>query len=187
MKPPSFPGRRLVRLFAMPLALLALGIGSTGYAVVEWRNAAGELADATARRQQAAAELERARREASDLEKLGAALDQLRRNGLLDVADPVAWSERLDRIGIDLGLPPLEHPFRPASSPSGSGWSATTLNLRSQLAHEGQLPRLIDAIRTRAPALTLVRTCRIERPAGRAGLDAECEIDWLTLSPSSQP
>lgn len=187
MKRPSFPGRRLVRLFAMPLALLALGIGSTGYAVVEWRNAAGELADATARRQQAAAELERALREASDLERLGAALEQLRRDGLLDAADPAAWGEQLDQIGIELGLPPLEHPFRPAPSPSGSGWSTTTLSLRSQIAHEGLLPRLIEAIRTRAPALTIVRACRIERPAGRAGLNAECEIDWLTLSLSRRP
>lgn len=187
MKPPSFPGRRLVRLFAMPLALFASGIAGAGYGFFEWHNAAGELAEATAKHQQAAAELERARHEASDLERLGAALEQLRRDGLLDAADPAAWGERLDQIGIDLGLPPLEHPFRPAPSPSGSGWSTTTLSLRSQIAHEGLLPRLIEAIRTRAPALTIVRACRIERPAGRAGLDAECEIDWLTLSPSSRP
>lgn len=187
MKPPSFTGQRFVRLFAMPLALLALGIVSTGYGLVEWRNAAGELAEATAKQQQAAAELERARREASALEMLSAELEQLRHDGLLDDADPLAWGERIDQIGIDLSLPSLEHQFRPAPSPSGSSWSAVTLSLRSQLAHEGQLPRLIEAIRTRAPALTIVRSCRIERPTGRAGIDAECEIDWLTLSLSSRP
>ncbi len=187
MKPPSLPVRRLVRLFAMPLALFASGIAGAGYGFFEWHNAAGELAGATAKHQQAAAELERARREASELEMLRAKLEQLRQDGLLDAADPVAWGERLDQIGSDLGLPSLEHLFRPSPSPSGSGWSTVTLSLRSQLAHEGQLPRLIEAIRTRAPALTIVRSCRIERPTGRAGVDAECEIDWLTLSPSSRP
>lgn len=187
MTRPLFLNALHARLFAVPLVMAALGSAGIGYGVLDWRKATAGLAAAAQARQRASAELDRTRLEAADLGKLATGLQQLRREGLLDGANPVAWGALLDRIGVDQRLAPLERRFRPSAAPLRPGWSAVTLSLGGKLVHEGQLPRLIESIRSQAPALTIVRFCRLERQAGGPGLATECEIDWLIPNGAERP
>jgi len=66
---------------------------------------------------------------------------------------------------------------------------ASAMKLQLKLLHEEDLTRLLDDLRQQAKALIRVKSCRIERlettgeerGGGRANLQADCEIDWLTL------
>ena len=66
------------------------------------------------------------------------------------------------------------------------------MKVQLKLLHEEDLARLLADLREQANALTLVRSCDVQRlPGGasetqakggvQATLEAECLIDWVTL------
>jgi hypothetical protein len=65
----------------------------------------------------------------------------------------------------------------------------TRMTLQVGLLHEGELLRLFDQLRARAPAILWVRRCTLERsepgtPSWRREADnlrAECLVEWLTV------
>jgi hypothetical protein len=63
----------------------------------------------------------------------------------------------------------------------------STMRLTLGLTHEVDLLEFLDALRADSAGLFLVRACVVTGQAGdpaprRANLQAECDIDWLTVA-----
>lgn len=108
------------------------------------------------------------------------------------------WIDALSRIREQRKFFPMEYeiasqrPYTFTGLPSANTLkiSASRMNIKFPLLHEGDLSTLIDDLRTRKAGLFVLDHCEIARNPQEKGkplqlapnLAAECALDWLTVS-----
>ncbi len=189
-------------LIRLRLPLIAGALAAAGAALMLWSQAERDNAEASLRqhttRLTQARAMHQAARETDTAAREGLRqIEVLRGQGLLDTPDRRAWQAHLLALQGRLQLGKLEWelgPFAPAArqdnAPSTAQPSAlhvSTLHLKGEIAHEGQLLALLDRPPGSASAgLFLPRRCRLAPSQPTEAADAQalaidCEIDWLFL------
>ena len=188
-------------LIRLRLPLIAGALAAAGAALMLWSQAERDNAEASLRqhttRLTQARAMHQAARETDTAAREGLRqIEVLRGQGLLDTPDRRAWQAHLLALRGRLQLGKLEWelgPFAPAASrddaPSTSQASAlrrSTLHLKGEIAHEGQLLALIDRPGSASAGLFLPRRCRLApsqptETTDTPALAIDCEIDWLFL------
>lgn len=114
--------------------------------------------------------------------------------GFVGEESRLAWIEAVHLANQDARLYGVTYTLSPrTAAPSGLAGGLplqqTRMTLQMPLLVETDLPRFLDALRTRAPGLFRVDRCRLSRisdappqPVNRPELDAECELLWFTVT-----
>jgi hypothetical protein len=94
---------------------------------------------------------------------------------------------KLFSINYSIGL---QEAYKPSFLPNLGNFrlNRSVMNLKLDLLHEGDMLSIIDGLHEQTTPF-IVRDCKIQRPIGAvvnsknvaANMQAECEIDWLTL------
>jgi hypothetical protein len=108
----------------------------------------------------------------------------------------IEWIETLRQIhaqhklfSIDYSIA-LQESYKPSFLPNLGNFrlNRSVMNLKLDMLHEGDLLTLLDGLHEQTTPF-IVRDCEISRPVGAminiknvaANMQANCEIDWLTL------
>lgn len=149
---------------------------------------------ATTQRNDADGKLRRVRDEESEIKQKSLLFNQLQERGIIGEEQRLDWVELLKDIRDGRRLIDLRYDISPQRSVDSGvvgdfAFHASAMRLQLKLLHEEDLTRLLGDLRSQAKALIRVNSCKVERlpPAvderssSRANLQADCEIDWLTL------
>jgi hypothetical protein len=177
--------------------LLAAGLLST--AGIFWSHKQDIEARADLQLQQTALHAAHARQQQGQTEArlIAQHLDAYRAliaRGFVGAENRLAWIEAVHLANQDAGLYGLTYTLSPrAAAPAtlagGLPLKQTRMVLNMPLLVETDLPRFLDTLRTRAPGLFRISSCRLARitdtppqPVNRPELDAECELLWFTVA-----
>lgn len=128
--------------------------------------------------------------------------EEMRRRGLIGVENRLDWADAVRRINERLHLQDASFSFSPqrAEGPLGTDGkyvlNVSSLLWHARLLHEGDLVRVLDAFQQVPNATVAVKRCvladiRASSPGNDAptaiayALDAECELDWITVGESA--
>lgn len=117
-------------------------------------------------------------------------------SGFIGEERRIEWIEALRNIhaqhklfSIDYSIG-LQEAYKPSFLPNLGNFrlNRSVMSLKLDMLHEGDLLAIIDGLREQTTPF-IVRDCKIQRPIGAvvnskniaANMQAECEIDWLTL------
>jgi hypothetical protein len=117
-------------------------------------------------------------------------------NGFVGEERRIEWIEALRNIhakhklfSIDYSIG-LQEAYKPSFLPNLGSFrlNRSVMNLKLNMLHEGDMLAIIDGLHEQTTPF-IVRDCKIQRPIGAvvntkniaANMQAECEIDWLTL------
>lgn len=153
--------------------------------------------------------LQAAQAELADLQSAKQELDEnlgryqaLEREGFVGNGDRIAWAEALLDLQRELNLPELSFELAPQKpmnaapvdpdllgleepTPSAVlGPLAHDMRIRSKGMHEGELLRLIEALRERRVGYFRVNQCQATRVSGEVGLYVDCALRWVTYAPT---
>jgi len=193
-------------------SLLLIAIGATSVVAALDRQAAAEREQRAAAAESAAFEqkLQRVSDEEKEIKLKASLFGELQTRGIIGEERRLDWVELLKDIRDELQLIDLHYeisPQRPldGSEPAASGgkadaaagfrFYASSMQLRLQLLHEEDQIRLLEALQQRAQALIQLKHCSLsrlprnsaERTASAAQLQAECQIDWITVRTAGTP
>lgn len=175
------------------LLMLAIGLGTVLFSLDRIKAAKVGQAAAQSERNDFDGKLRQVRREENEIREKSALFNELQTRGVIGEEQRLEWVELLmdirDKrrlIGLEYEIAP-QHPLD--AKPSGRfALFASPMKLQLQLLHEEDLTRLLDDLRQRAKALIQVKRCAISRlprndaeNGTQALLQAECQIDWITL------
>lgn len=181
-------------LVAASLAGCAAAI--LGFAWGDRTVARAEEARARALATAAQARLARLREEAPRLRATLARFEELRRSDLFGPPQRLAWAQTMHSLVRELRLEGVRFEFAPPrrldSLAPGLDYRlhASDMVVAGPLAHEGDLLRLLDALRGPVAGRTRPRHCVLERlpPASRTlSLRMQCEITWLGIEAPALP
>ena len=183
-----------LQLSLIVLVLLMVIGASAVYASLQLINAAKlERTTAQKERDDFEGKLNRVRGEENEIKQKSALFYQLKARGVIGDEQRLEWVELLKEIRDKRRLIELQYEIAPqrsldATSGSGFNFYASTMKLQIKLLHEEDLTRLLADLRQQARALIQVKSCNVTRlPRGDADngnpaqLQAECQIDWVTL------
>ncbi|MFN3545257.1 MAG: hypothetical protein ACK4UX_10450 [Thiobacillus sp.] len=194
MSRPPFPAIKL----SIVLVLVALALAGLGIA---WSQGAARDARATLERQQAAHEaaqerLARSREQQRLIEDHLADYQGLVSSGFVGAEDRLAWIEAVQLASRATGLSGLEYRLSPRARAAptlaqGLPLGQTSMTLSIPILVETDLPRFLEALRTRTRGIYRVQSCRLSRTGNEAfeainqpRLKAECELVWYSVAPS---
>jgi hypothetical protein len=175
------------------LAMIVIGSGTVFLALNLTKTAKLEQAAAQAERNDVDGKLKRVRNEENEIKQKSALFNRLQVRGVIGDEQRLEWVELLKEIRDKRRLIDLQYeiaPQRPldATPLGGFGFYVSTMKVQLKLLHEEDLTRLLDDLRQQARALIQVKSCNVSRlPRGSsdtailAQLQAECQIDWVTL------
>ena len=174
----------------------ALGIAAVIYSRTMTSDAQQLFAKEQSSRQEIDGKLQRVRSEENEIRQKAELFSQLQAHGVIGDESRLDWVELLRAIRDRHGLIEVHYELSPRhaldKTPTGAlGLYASTMKLSVRLLHEEDLIRLLDDLRRDARALIQVRRCDVSRlprtdNAQRGNLQAECVIDWITLSKTDQ-
>lgn len=186
--------RKLRASIAVCVVMIAAGAGALLVSANARETARQTRVSATAERNESEGKLRRVRDEESEIKQKSLLFNQLQERGVVGEEQRLDWIELLKDIRDRRRLIDLHYdisPQRPVDSGAVGDFAfhASTMRLQLKLLHEEDLTRLLGDLRQQAKALVRVNSCKVERlpPAtderssSRANLQADCEIDWLTL------
>ena len=124
------------------------------------------------------------------------AYNDLLATGFVGEERRIEWIEALRNIhakhklfSIDYSIG-LQEVYKPSFLPNLGNFrlNRSVMSLKLDMLHEGDMLAIIDGLREQTTPF-IVRDCKIQRPIGAvvnsknvaANMQAECEIDWLTL------
>lgn len=124
----------------------------------------------------------------------------LQQQGFVGAENRLEWIEALRAADREAGLDGVQFKIDPQEKfqhPATSGVIAarvhrSTMRLTLGLTHEVDLIEFLDALSAQNPGIFSVRACVLSGQPGdpaprRANLQAECEIDWLSVSAPEPP
>jgi len=181
-----------VSLLAAAL-MIAVGAVAVSFSLNLTKTAQLARTAATAERNEFESKLKQVRNEENEIKQKSALFSELQARGVIGEEQRLEWVELLKDIRDKRRLLDLQYeisPQRPLDANPGSGFAfyASTMKLQLKLLHEEDLTRLLDDLRSQARALIQVRSCNVTRlphggaePGSLAQLQADCQIDWVTL------
>lgn len=196
-----------LRLLRWPLlqlglaALLALALSLVSWHFIQDSARQADVAEKAAEqlRNQAA----RLQSEEHDMRAKIAQYMAINARGIIGDEHRLDWVELIRTIQRERKLLGLEYEIQPrqrlagnAAAGNGTGYifMSSAMKVQMPLLHEDDLLRFLGDIHAGAAAFTRLRSCKLQRgtaqsmqeDAGmRAQLNAECQIDWITLAPES--
>lgn len=177
---------------AAALLMIAVGAAGLSLALASTRTARLELAAAQKERNELDDKLKQVRGEEAEIKQKSAVLSTLQARGVVGDEQRLEWVELLKSISERRRLIDLQYeiaPQRPLApaTPGTFAFYASTMSVQLKLLHEEDLTRLLDDLRQQARALIDVKRCSVSRlpgaaeRVGHAQLQADCQIDWVTL------
>ncbi|NTV09427.1 MAG: hypothetical protein HGA47_01465 [Zoogloea sp.] len=179
---------------AAAVLMVAAGAGGAWFMQTQRDEASAAHVQALAAQQNAQREYARLRDDEAGIREDAVRLQALRQAGVLGEERRVTWLDTLRRLRANPHLMDLRYEFaapqRLQGQPAGEDQFiliASRLHLDARVLHEGVLLHLLDDLHRVQDALVIARHCRLARPAGgvggeeRSGLQADCELDWITL------
>jgi hypothetical protein len=140
--------------------------------------------------------------EEQDIRAKIAAYLALRARGIVGAERRMDWVELMRSIQRERKLLGLEYEIQPrqpwpGNNAGGTGYRFMSSVVRVQipLLHEGDLMRFLGDVQTEAAAFVHLRNCKLQRNAAAgaqnsgalaANLNAECQMDWVTLMPEGE-
>ena len=190
LSPADLP--KLYPAVLLALSMLAAGAGSVYLARESTRDAQRQYQAALAERNEIDGRLKRVRSEEQEIKRKSALFADLRTRGVIGEEQRLEWSELLGSIRTQRRLPQLDYEIAPQvqldAAIGNFSIHASRMKLNLRLLHEEDLVNFLDDLRNNARALILVRSCAVTRLARGAAdaaplahLQADCQIDWLTL------
>jgi hypothetical protein len=196
-----------LRLLRWPLlqlglaALLALALCLVSWHFIQDSARQADAAEKAAEqlRNQAA----RLQSEEHDMRAKIAQYTAINARGIIGDEHRLDWVELVRTIQRERKLLGLEYEIQPrqrlagnAATSNGTGYifMSSAMKVQMPLLHEDDLLRFLGDIRASAAAFTRLRSCKLQRGTApsmqedsgmRAQLNAECQIDWITLAPES--
>lgn len=175
------------------LAMMAIGAGIVYFSLSLIKTAKLEQAAAQAERNDFDGKLKRVRSEEDEIRQKSAIFHKLQARGVVGEEQRLEWVELLKEIRDRRRLLDLQYEIAPqrlldVNLGSGFAYYASTMKVQLKLLHEEDLTRLLDDLRQQARALIQIKSCNVSRlPRGgaeggtQAQLQADCQIDWVTL------
>lgn len=196
-------------LFAAAL-MIAVGAASAISAHERARSAESDERAAAAERSSFEQKLQRVSEEEKEIKLKASLFDDLQKRGIIGEEQRLDWVELLRDIRDRHRLIDLQYeisPQRPLESDAKNGsagnagdtagfrFYVSSMKVQLKLLHEEDLIRLLEELQQRAKALIQVKSCSVarlphngaERAASPAHLQAECQIDWITVRTSATP
>lgn len=176
--------------------MLALGVAAVYFSTNAMQTATRERAAAHAKWRETDGKLKQVRNEESEIRHKAAIFNTLQTRGMIGEEQRLEWVELLKDIRDTRRLIDLQYeiaPQRKLDTATGNGFAfySSTMTLQLKLLHEEDLTRLLDDLRQRARALIQVKRCDVARLPFNTGnnpsapLQADCQIDWITLREST--
>lgn len=175
------------------LLLMIIGAGLVFFALQSTKAATIERNAALAERNDFDGKLQRVRSEESEIKLKSAVFNKLQTRGVIGEELRLEWVELLQNIRDKRRLLDLQYEIAPqraldAAPDNGFAFYASSMTTQLKLLHEEDLLRFLGDLRQQAKALIQIKSCNVERlPRGSsengipAQLQAECQIDWITL------
>lgn len=195
----TLSGRDLKKLWLPLLATLAMisVAGLLGWAsTLEKSKAEQERNTALSARDQIDKRLRQVRTEEQEIRERTALLQQLKNAGITGPERRLDWMEQLRDTQRELRIPGMKYEFGAQTSLDNGNdpsyaWFASPLHLQLRLLHEEDLLNFLATVQKNAKALVIVRGCKLSPLPGQADarealaqLGAECDMQWITISPA---
>lgn len=179
----------------LAVVLIAAGIALVVFSQDGVKNATRELANASAKKNEYEGKLRQVRTEEAEIRSKAALYSNLSARGIIGEEQRLDWVEEIRDIREKRKMLDLQYEFAPQQSldktaVAGYNFYTSTMRVRMKLLHEGDLLNFINDLRVRAKAFIKVKVCnvvRIDRGTNItdvATLNAECQIDWITIAPA---
>lgn len=180
---------------AFAILMIATGAALLYFSQDLVKRANTELSGAATRKNEFDTKLRQVRTEEAEIRSKSALFSNLSARGVIGEEQRLDWVEEIRRIRDERKLLDVQYEIAPQQvldkAPiAGYNFNASTMRIRMKLLHEGDLLNFINDLRARAKAFIKVRGCsvvRIERGTqitDVAMLNAECQIDWITIAPA---
>lgn len=189
--------KRISLALAAALAMAAAGAAAVVAARALLQHEQKANRSELSRRNEIGGKLARAREEEQELRQKIARFNDLSARGVIGAEQRLEWVEQIRRIRNARRLLDIQYEIAPqrvldaAQLPGASGkfdFLASTMTLKMELLHEGDLLGFLADLRAALAAHVRVASCSVARaPAGRgdrpvgARLQADCTIDLVTL------
>lgn len=138
--------------------------------------------------------LKQVRNEENEIKQKSSQFSNLQARGIIGEEQRLDWVELLKDIRDKRRLIDLQYEISPqraldTNANGGFTFYSSAMKLQLKLLHEEDLTRLLDDLRTQAKAMIQVKSCnvsRLPRNSGERGnnpaqLQADCQIDWVTV------
>jgi len=141
--------------------------------------------------------LRQARTEEQELKERARTFQQMQNSGMSGDEKRLDWTELLREIQRNMRLPGMNYEFgaqTPLEKGSDMGYVyfVSPMRLQLRLLHEEDLLKFLVRLQREAKALVLVRSCKLsplpnsgQERAALAQLNAECELQWVTIRRST--
>jgi len=172
---------------ALAILLTALGTTALFYTNRHNETAKAQLNRARNDHQRTSAELRRAHLQEGDVRDAVAQFESLRRSGLIGPERRLNWVEALDATRQRLRIEAVTYEILPQRrlDERATGeltWMESRMRLSMRMRHAGVLLDMLDALQSVRSAIVQPRSCRLRRAvAPHTGIEADCELRWLTL------
>jgi hypothetical protein len=177
-------------------AILAVAVGTAAvlFSLQQTKSAQLARSTATTEHKEFDGKLRQVRNEENEIKQKAAMFSNLQARGVIGDEQRLDWVELLKDIRDKRRLIDLQYeilPQRPLDASPGPGFAffSSAMKLQLKLLHEEDLTRLLDDLRQQAKALIQVKHCDVsrlpriagDRNANLAQLQADCQIDWVTV------
>lgn len=179
------------------LILLSMATLLAWWSLLEAQKAGLERNIAETSKNQIEQRLRQARTEEKEIKERTQIFEQMQNSGIAGEEKRLDWTEILRQIQRDMRLPGMTYEFGaqiPLESVDGRGYAyfASPMRLQLRLLHEEDLLNFLAHVQKKAKALVLVRSCKLSPQPGAAEgreslaqLNAECELQWVTVRHST--
>lgn len=184
---------QILTLLRWPI-LLSIVLAATGSAALWYAKNNSDITQARLMRaqndnQRLTAELRRAHLQEGETRDTIARFESLKRSGLIGPERRLAWVETLDAARQRLRIDSVSYEILPQrrldEKDSGElAWMESRMRLSMRMRHGGVLLDMLDDLQAVRSAIVQPRSCRLRRSSGtHTGIEADCELRWLTLRP----
>ncbi len=181
--------RRFVITLLLSASMIGIGFVALSVALHGKEQAEIDYRRAYDERAAIASRLSRAQQDEPEIRRALAQYEALRKRGVIGPERRLEWAEALTRERAQRKLSQLDFELAPqhvlSTATPELPLRASTMTLRAQLWHEGDLLRLLADLRGIRSATVLPRRCTLDRGTDAAAdgtaVSAVCELDWITL------
>lgn len=182
--------RKLRLPMLITLALLAIAVALAWRSSLSASKVFQEKFAAESRTASLEKRLATARSEEHEIKVRSEQLQRLEQSAIGSGEKRLIWTELLQDLQKSLRIPGMSYEFgvqKPLDEKFAGrpGFSFSPMRLQLNLLHEGDLLNFLTRLQSQAPALVLVRRCKLATATKSEDapfqLQADCELNWVTM------